>query len=198
MFDFRGAVYIFENPEVQRVKVGTTWNPIASRLDAINDMWLGRKVTCQVCAGRLVNLSGYVPQHVVSGNRCPGGNALPLERDIAVAESHLASLEGRHGELSGDEMGSNTRRIKTLKRRIELYRDFVRAAGSWKYRVGFYTKSAGDVESRAHAILAERLDKRAPFGEVFSCSVAEAAEAVESALNQLGLSDSARREDKLA
>lgn len=194
MFDFRGAVYILENHEVQRVKIGTTINNIAGRLDAVNDMWLGRKVTCQICAGRLVNMSGHVPQHVLSGRRCPGENALPLEKDITLAESHLKNLEMCHSELSGSEKCSVTRKIKTLKRRIELYRNFARSAGAWKYRVGFYTKCAGDVESLTHAILAERLDTRAPFGEVFTCSVVEAAEAVEAALGQLGLLDSAMRE----
>src|SRR2546427_2988619 len=112
MVEFRhlyGAVYIFENSKAQRVKVGMTINNIAGRLGDVNDMWLERKVTCQICGGRLVNMGGNVPQHVVSGRGCPGGYALPLEKDIALAESHLGDLKDRLGELSGNEKGSVTR-----------------------------------------------------------------------------------------
>jgi hypothetical protein len=76
MVEFRhlcGAVYIFENSKAQRVKVGMTINFVADRLSVINDMWLERKVTCQICGGRLFNIGGHVPQHVVSGIGCPGG-----------------------------------------------------------------------------------------------------------------------------
>ncbi len=58
----------------------------------------------------------------------------------------------------------------------------------------FYTARAEQVELLSHKILAERLDEEAPFGEVFCCSVSEATEAVETALSQLGLLDSARKE----
>jgi hypothetical protein len=57
----------------------------------------------------------------------------------------------------------------------------------------FYTDRAYEVELLTHEILAERLDKAAPFGEVFCCSVAEAAVAVETALGRLGLLESARK-----
>src|SRR6266699_2759379 len=157
MTEFRylhGAVYIFENAKAQRVKVGMTINNVVDRLAHVNDMWLGRKVTCQVCGGRLVNIGGHVPQHGGSGRGCPGGNALPLERDMALAESHLQNMTNLLSELSGSEKGSVTRRIRTL---------------------------------------AKRIDKEAPFGEVFCCSVSEATEAVETALRQLGLLDSAKK-----
>ena len=81
-----GTVYIFENSEAQRVKVGMTTNNVAERLSDVNDMWLERKVTCQICGGRLVSIGGYVPQHVVSGIDCPGGNALPIEKNVALAD----------------------------------------------------------------------------------------------------------------
>jgi hypothetical protein len=61
----------------------------------------------------------------------------------------------------------------------------------WQFGIGFYTECAEQVELLSHEILAERLDKAAPFGEIFCCSVAEATEAVESALSRLGLIDSA-------
>ena len=196
MVEFRylhGAVYILENSKAQRVKVGMTINNIAGRLADVNDMWLGRTVTCQICGGRLVNIGGRVPQHVVSGIGCPGGNALPLEKDIALAESQLGNMKNRHGELSGSEKGSVTRIIKTLEKRIELYRHYKRPVGVWQFSIGFYTECAEQVELLSHEILAERLDSAAPFGEVYCCSVTEATEAVESALSRLGLLDSARK-----
>lgn len=201
MDEFRylhGAVYIFENSNAQRVKVGMTiTNNIAGRLDDVNDMWLGRKVTCQICGKRSVNIRGYVPQHVVSGIGCPGGNALPLEKDVALAESHLENMKNRHSALSGSEMGSVTKIIKTLEKRIGLYRHYVRPVGAWQFSTAFYTECAEQVESLSHEILAERLDKVAPFGEVFCCSVSEATEAVETVLSQLGLLHSARKKTQL-
>ena len=194
MVEFRylyGAVYILENSKAQRVKVGMTINDIALRLADVNDMWLGRTLTCQICGGRLGHVGGRVPQHVVSGIRCSGGNALPLKKDVALAESYLVGLKGRHGGLSASEKGSVTRIINTLERRIELYRRYERPIGVWQFSVAFHTESAEQVELLSHEILAERLDKAAPFGEVFCCSVTEATEAVESALSRLGLRDSA-------
>lgn len=186
----RGTVYILENPQARRVKVGMTINNAADRLSAVNDMWLKRKVTCQVCGGRrLINGRGYVPEH----GSCSGGNALPLESDVALAEAHLAELRGRLSQLSGDEKGSVARIIKTLAKRIELYRDCGPIVGAWELATTFYTECAEQVELLSHEILAERLDKAAPFGEVFCCSVSEATEAVEEALRQLGLLQSARK-----
>lgn len=192
-----GAVYIFHNSEAQRVKVGMTINNVVDRLSHVNDMWLERKVTCQICGGHLVNIGGHVPQHVVSGIGCPGGKALPLERDIALAESHLENMKSHLSDLSGDEKGSVTRRIKTLVKRIGLYRHYERTVGVWQLSTAFYTECAEQVELLSHEILAERLDREAPFGEVFCCSVSEATEAVETALSQLGLLHSARKETQL-
>ena len=200
MVEFRylhGAVYIFENSKAQRVKVGMTINNVAGRLSDVNDMWLERKVTCQICGGRLVNIGGHVPQHVVSGIGCPGGNALPLEKDVALAKSHLENMKKRLSELSGSEKGSVTRKIKTLEKRIGLYRHYDRTVGVWQFSTAFFTECAEQVELLSHEILAERLDKAAPFGEVYCCSVSEATEAVETALSQLGLLHSARKETQL-
>jgi len=207
MVEFRclPAVYILENSKAQRVKVGMTINDITDRLRSVNDMWLGLKVTCQICGGRRlvnergrppVNKRGLVPQHIVNGIGCPGEGALPLEKDIALAESHLDNMKNHLSELSGSEKGSITRQINTLTKRIGLYRHWEQPVGIWQFSTAFYTKSADLVESLSHEILAERLDKAAPFGEVFCCSVAEATEAVETALNQLGLLHSARKEIK--
>jgi hypothetical protein len=197
MVDFRhmyGAVYILENSEAQRVKIGMTINDIALRLSDVNDMWLGRRVTCQICGKRLNNVRGQVPKHPKHGGNgrdCPGGNALPLEKDIALAESHLLALKACHCQLSGGGKGSATKMINTFGKRIKQYRHYLPPVGVWQFRICFYTECAEAVELLSHEILAERLDKAAPIGEIFCCSVTEAAEAVESALVRLGLIDAA-------
>lgn len=195
MIEFRdlpGTVYILENAEVQRVKVGMTINSAIDRLNDVSDMWGGRKVTCQICAGRLVNRNGLVPSHVKSGVRCPGGNALPVEKDVALAESYLGKVESGLNKLSGSERGSATRIVNNLRKRITKYRHYREPMGNWKVRVTFFTPCAERVELLTHELLDRYLDRKAPFGEVFCCSVLEASDAVESVLRQLGLS--ARKE----
>jgi hypothetical protein len=196
----QGAVYIFENSEAQRVKIGMTaigLNDVADRLRAVNDMWRERKVTCQVCGGRFLNIMGLVPQHPKSYGRCSGSNALPLEKDLALAESHREKIINRLGQLSGTEKGSAIRIVNTLEKRIERYRHYPRPVGEWQFRVAFYTGGVEKVEFLSHKILAARHDKLAPFGEVFCCSASEATEAVETALSHLGLLHSARKVTQL-
>ncbi len=194
-----GAVYIFENSKAQRVKVGLTTNThrIVDRLNDVNDMWLERKVKCQICGTRIVRFGFIIPAHVVSGRECPGGNELPLEQDVSLAESHLRQLKKRAHGLAGTEKGSVTRKINTLEKRIELYRNHQWHIGRWQFSIAYITKGAEQVESLTHEILAEHLDNGAPIGEVFCCSVSEATEAIESALRNLGLSHSARKETKM-
>jgi hypothetical protein len=193
--NYQYSVYILENTKALRVKIGMTINDAALRLRSVNDMWLEQKVTCQICGGRrLVNKKGFVPKHVVSGNACPGSGALPLEKDTALAESYLENLKKSLGELSGSEKGSATRITNNLEKRIGLYRNRILSEGEWKINTIFYTESPYAVEQLSHEILADRLDKAALFGEVFCCTVSEASEAVESALSQLGLLESARKE----
>ena len=67
----------------------------------------------------------------------------------------------------------------------------------WQFSTAFFTERAEQVELLSHEILEDHLDKTAPFGEVFCCSVSEATEAVETALRQLGLLHSARKETQL-
>ncbi len=194
----RGAVYIFENSKAQRVKVGMTINCVVDRLRDINDMWLEQKVTCQICGGRrLINSRGLVPQHVVSGKGCPGGNALPLEKDVEFAESYLDNMKNRLSKLSGNEKGSASRIVKNFEKRIERYRNYNRPVGEWQFRIAFYTECAEQVELLSHKILEDHLDELAPFGEVFCCSVPVATEAVETVLSKLGLLHSARKETQL-
>lgn len=197
MVEFRhmyGAVYIFENKEARRVKVGMTINRVGLRLKDVNDMWLNRKVTCQICGGRLLGVGGQVPQHVVSGKGCPGGDAEPLERDAALAEAHLDAMRQRQRKVSGTEKGSLTRKINTLKQRIGLFRHSDKRLGLWRPSCAYFTECAEEVELLSHDILREHLDEEAPFGEVFTCSALEAAEAVETALTRLGLLQAARKE----
>ena len=175
-----------------------TINDVALRLRDVNDLWLELKLTCQICGRHpLAKLNGLemapsgelkprlVPRHVVSGKACPGGNALPLEADLTLAKSHLAHLRLQLGNTSGSEKGSIARRINTLEKRITLRPQHVRGVGVWKVSSVYFTDSAELVETRAHEILQDRLDRVAPLGEVFCCTASEACEAVESAFIQL-------------
>lgn len=188
--DYRAAVYIFENVRACRVKVGMTINVVRLRLKDVDRLWSGWKPTCQLCGSRrLADKNGLFPKHVVSGKSCAGGHELPLEKDVSIAESHLENLRETLLELSGSEKGSAAREMKTLKKRIERFRNYKKPEGVWQFGVAYRTSSADHVESLSHEILSKQLDKQAPLGEVFCCSLSEAMKAVESALSQLGLLD---------
>ena len=199
---YRGeSVYILENAEAQRVKVGMTIRDPIDRLKSINDMWLQFKGTCQLCGGRrLINLrDGVMPTHTTSGahhsrGQCSGSLKPPLERDVSLAKSYLEDLKYRHGRSAGTEKGSLTRMIKNLEKRIELYSHLDFPVGKWHIGVVYYNEDAEATESLAHQILNDYLDTQASFGEVFKCSVSKAAKAVEQALSQLGLLESSRKE----
>lgn len=202
MTDFRhmhGAVYIFENAEAQRVKVGMTINAtnnVTDRLKDVNDIWAGYKAMCQICGSRrFINGKGLIPRHVVSGKECPGGNSLPIEKDTTLSESYLTDIKGRYGNLSGSEKGSFTRIINNLEKRIEKYRQKSKPVGAWILRVAYYTDCAEEVELLSHKLLGESLDCEAPLGEIFSCSVSAASLAVETVLEQQGLLNGARKEE---
>lgn len=185
-----GSVYVFENSIANGVKFGMTGigvNDVADRLRDVQDMWTERKVTCQICGGRLVNLRGRVRKHVRSGRSCLGGGTLPIERDVALAALHLEKIRNNLNALIGPEKGSAVRMAKTLELRIEKYRHHVRPVEKWQFTVAFYTKGVAEVESLAHKKLEAHLDHRTPFGEVFCCAASTAIEAVKSALTDLGL-----------
>lgn len=198
MTDFRhlyGKVYILENYEAKRVKVGMTINYVDKRLEDVNNMWLGIKATCQICGGRrLVNRIGFIPKHAVSGVHCPGSNSLPFEKNSSLAISYLIELKNKHGVLIGSNKGSNSKQINTLEDRIRRFQAFDRLLGKWKVNTIYQTNSAEDVELRSHKILSEYLDEDVPFGEVFICSVAEATNAVELVLDQLDLLQTAKKQ----
>ena len=197
MTEFRqmyGAVYILENTEAQRVKIGMTINLIDGRLKDVNDKWLGKKTTCQICGTRRqTSKDGLMPSHRISGEKCRGGNQLPLEKDVCLAEAYLKKLELESDELFCSEKGSNTVIVKHLKKRIDRFRDYEQPLGVWRLSTAFYTDSAEKVELLAHEKLADCLDNEASFGEVFRCSVEEASETVVSVLGQLGLEISKER-----
>lgn len=199
MTNFRhlfGRVYILENEEAKRVKVGMTINRVEERLEDVNNMWLGIKGTCQICGGRrLVNHEGFIPKHVVSGIRCHGSYSLPFEKDSSLAISYLKELKNNQGTQKGsNELNSNSRRINTLEERIRRFQALDKLLGKWKVHTVYQTNSAEDVELRSHEILSDYLDNDVPFGEVFSCSVAEAINAVELILDQLELLLTAKKE----
>lgn len=196
------SVYIFENVEAQRVKVGMTANQPADRLRSINDMWSRVNATCQICGGRrLINLrAGLMPTHRTSGPHhtfgfnCAGSLKPPIESDVTIAESYLDGLKQQHSKSIGSEKGSLTRMINNLEKRIERVKHLEFPVGGWQIAVIFYTKNAEAVESLTHQILDKYLDKQAPFGEVFCCSVLESTKAVEQALSYLNLLNSAKKE----
>lgn len=192
--DLYGAVYIFENSEAQRVKVGMTINDIEGRLEDINYMWNQKRATCQICGRRrLVDCNGLIPKHVISGKGCSGGEFLPLEKDTRLAVLHLEELRLQADLLMANEKASAVRKFNSLEKRIALYRGIAEPVGEWKCNTVYYTKSAERVELLAHKFLEGKLDTSAPFGEVFSCSMIEAADAVEDALAKLGLLGSAKK-----
>lgn len=189
-----GSVYVLVNTTAKRSKVGMTGigvNDVAERLRDINEMWSERKVTCQICSGRLLNMGGQVPSHVKSGARCRGGSAPPLEKSVALAEKEMEETKARLSSLLGSEKGSATRIVNTLAKRIEQYRCYSRPVGEWEFSVAYFTEGVAEVEALAHQKLTASADLQAPFGEVFCCSATEAAEAIECAMSELGLLTSA-------
>ncbi len=82
--------------------------------------------------------------------------------------------------------------IKMLEKRIELFKDYQPTEGSFKFSHAFITPRSSEVEDLSHEILEEYLDSNTSLGEVFTCSVSIASEAVRLALERLGLSSKAR------
>jgi hypothetical protein len=184
----RGTVYILENSEAKRVKIGVTINNPSERLKDINRMWLGTKGRCQVCGNRrLLELNGLMPKHVLSGKHCSGSHALPLERDKSLAIEELERLKGVLEGIQGKSKGSAVKRVKSLEKLIDEPQDVQRFTGSWSLKASFKSEIAYQVEELVHETLNEYLDVSAPFGEVFSCSAEEAVVAIENAHSKLGL-----------
>ncbi len=188
MFHLRGTVYILENSEASRVKIGVTINNPSERLKDVNRMWLGTKGRCQVCGNRrLLEFNGLMPKHVLSGKHCSGSHAFPIEKDKTLAIEELKRLKGELEGIQGKSKGSAVKRIKSLEKLIDEPQDVQRLTGSWTLRASFKSEIAYQVEEIVHETLHVYLDKSAPFGEVFSCSVEEAITAINDAHSKLGL-----------
>ena len=74
------AVYIFENSKAQRVKVGMTGigvNNVVDRLRDVNDMWLERKVSCQICGKRIFRFKNAATATSLAAFRT-AGNVPPV------------------------------------------------------------------------------------------------------------------------
>ena len=200
------TVYILENKVAQRVKVGTTNNTTQERLRAIRANWHGLSATCQVCGTRRgitgnarfnhedCHMSVVMPKHPSNGThathpdsrfKCLGSGALPIELDTSLAEKYFSDLKTNHSSLSGSEKSSNTKMINTLEARIGRYKALGQSEGDWVIAREF-RGSGENVERLAHKILKDFLDVKAPIGEVFKCSIAEAVSAVEEAIGRLG------------
>ena len=179
----RSCVYILENKDAQRVKVGATLNDPTTRLLDANRKWLGVKGRCQICLNwRLVKPDGRMPSHVLSMNHCAGSNELPFEKDVSLAELELINLQEQVEELHGSQKISVIRRVNNLRKVIEAYRTNPRQVGEWRILISYPLSNAYEVESIAHNMLSSHLDKDAPIGEVFACSPEAAIEAVEAAI----------------
>ena len=202
------TVYILENKLAQRIKVGTTTNTTQERLRAIRANWQGLSATCQVCGTRRditgnsrfnyqdFHMSNVMPKHPSNGShathpdsrlKCLGSGASPLETETSLAEQYLGELKANHSALSGSEKSSNTKMIKTLEARIGRYKALGQAEGAWVIAREFQGYGE-NIERIAHEILKNALDKEAPIGEVFKCSVDEAVRAVEEAIRLHNLS----------
>lgn len=179
MLEMFGTVYILENVDAKLVKVGVTINNPNERLLDVNRMWLGVKGICQVCGNRrLLTVKGLMPNHVLSMTHCTGSEAPPIEKDITLAEQELNKYKQNKAN------NSSARRIKSLEKLINTYRDSPLRVGVWTLHASFNTNNAYEIESIVHEHLDKYLEKSAPFGEVFSCSAQEAKEAVKDILNR--------------
>ena len=182
---FRSYVYILENKDAQRVKVGATFNHPDDRLLDVSRKWSGVRARCQICLNwRLVKSDGRMPEHVLSGNYCPGSNALPFEKDTGLAKLELQSLEGQIEELNGHKKNSAIRRIKNLRKVIDSYTNTPKQIGTWQLLASYSLNEAYQVEAIAHEMLLTYLDRDAPIGEVFNCLPEQAIAAVEAAIAQ--------------
>lgn len=172
-------VYILENQDAKRIKVGATLNHPNDRLTDISRMWRVVKGRCQICLSWRMLANGRMPNHVLTMQHCAGSGELPLEYSTKLAETQLIGLQGRLPGLSGSDLNYATKRIKNLRTILQNYKENPKCLGAWELRASFKTDSAYPIEKLVHQALAAYLDKSAPFGEVFSCTAEEAIMVVE-------------------
>ena len=99
--------------------------------------------------------------------------------------------------MTGGSVWDRVREINRTNPDIEYFNgDKNLPLAFWQYRCSFKTNEQYEVEQLAHKYLDKYLDKEAPIGEVFNCSVDEAINAVEDSLRDLDLFEQAERFDK--
>ncbi len=175
-------VYILENKDAQRIKIGATLNHPDERLIDVSRMWRAVKGRCQIClCWRMLN-KGLMPKHVLSGKHCIGSGQLPLERNTNLAEEQLSILKERLPNLRGTESNYATKRIKNLNKILQNYKDNPVRYGKWELKALFNNDEAYSIEALAHKALDAHLDKTTPFGEVFSCTLEVAIQVIEEIL----------------
>ena len=175
-------VYILENKDANRIKIGATINHPDARLTDIARMWRAFKGRCQICLNWRMLDKGLMPKHVLSGHHCGGSGKLPLERSTELAVEQLMNLQGQLPMLKGTDLNFATKRIKNLQKILNSYKENLLRMGKWELRASYKTDSAYPIEKHAHEVLAAYLDKDAPFGEVFTCSAEEAITVIEKAI----------------
>ena len=174
-------IYILENKDVQRIKIGATVNHPEDRLLDISRMWRAIKGRCQICLSWRLLIDGRMPNHV----HCYGSGELPFEYSTQLAEEQLVDLQGRLPLIEGSDLNFATKRIKNLQKIIGSYKKNPKRIGTWNLLTSYKVDFAYTVEERVHQILAAHLDKDAPFGEVFSCTPEEAIAVVVNVIAQL-------------
>lgn len=180
-------VYILENKDAKRIKIGATINHPDGRLTDIARMWRAFKGRCQICLNWRMLDKGLMPKHVLSGHHCLGSGTFPLERSTELAEMHLRDLQEQLSQLKGTDLSFATKRIKNLKKILQNYKENPIRQGNWELITYFETDSAYLIEAVVHEKLAEYLDKNAPFGEVFTYSTEDAIKVIEAAIrSQVG------------
>lgn len=178
-------VYILENTDAKRIKIGATVNHPNDRLLDITRMWHATKGRCQICLSWRMLTNGRMPNHVLSMNHCVGSGELPLEYSTQLAEKQLIDLQGRIPWVSGSELNFAIKRIKNLQKIIRNYKENPIRHGSWFLRASFKIDSAYLVEEYIHSLLAAHLDTDMPFGEVFSCPAEEAIDLIKETISRI-------------
>lgn len=178
-------VYILENKDAKRIKVGATVNHPDVRLIDISRMWGAVKGRCQICLKWRILENARLPKHVLSGNYCAGSSEPPFEFSTNLAERYLDDLLGQLPSLNGSNLNFATKRANNLKKIINNYKVNPVRIGTWELSAFYKTDFAYQVEKFVHQALAAELDNDSPFGEVFTCSLEEAIKTVESNLLKL-------------
>lgn len=119
-------VYILENKDANRIKIGATINHPDARLTDIARMWRAIKGRCQICLCWRILDNGRMPKHVLSMSHCKGSGKPPLEYSTKLAEKQLDDLQGKFGKSN-----FATKRIKNLQKVLNSYKENPLRMGKW-------------------------------------------------------------------